>query len=157
LQIPGAGIAVLHNDTIIYEKGFGTTLPGASSCTEKLQAVCGAKRGSVFDCAQCAGQKQQQLLRAGCSNDKISAWCADVEPPGSAGGNVTSDTAFMFASLSKTHIAVAAMILVERGWLSVADDVNTYLNFSVRNPSFPSTPVTVHSLLTHSSSIHDRV
>ena len=101
-NIPGASVAVLKKDEVIYQNAFGTTNPGSNK-----------------------------------------------------GPAVTNNSVFMFASLSKTHIAVASMMLVEKGWLAVDDDVNQYLNFSVRNPKHPDAPVTVRSLLTHTSSIHD--
>jgi hypothetical protein len=43
-------------------------------CAAALQDACGASRHSVFTCAQCAGDNQQQLRAAGCTNDDISAW-----------------------------------------------------------------------------------
>ena len=43
----------------------------------------------------------------------------------------------------------------QAGWLAPSDDVNTLLPFRVRNPNFPDTPVTLHQLLTHTSSITD--
>lgn len=49
-----------------------------SGCTAALASACGAKRSDVFACAQCAGDHQQQLQAAGCTNERISSWCADV-------------------------------------------------------------------------------
>ena len=70
---------------------------------------------------------------------------------------VTTDTVFMLASVSKTVTAVALMQLIEdpaRG-LSLDQDINGKLPFSVRNPRFPSTPITYRMLLTHTSSLID--
>jgi CubicO group peptidase (beta-lactamase class C family) len=78
-----------------------------------------------------------------------------TKPGDSSAPPVTSDTAFMFASLSKTNIAVASMILYEKGLLHPDDDVNKYVNFTVRNPHFPTVPVTLHNLMTHTASISD--
>jgi len=69
---------------------------------------------------------------------------------------VRNDTFFQFASLSKTLIGVSAMVLYEKGLLNPGDDVNTYLPFRLRNPNFPDTPITVHGLLTHTSSMIDK-
>jgi CubicO group peptidase (beta-lactamase class C family) len=68
---------------------------------------------------------------------------------------VTSDTLFMLASVSKTFVAVQAMHLVEAGLVDLDADVNTYLAFSVRNPSFPSRAITLRHLLAHVSGIED--
>jgi CubicO group peptidase (beta-lactamase class C family) len=70
---------------------------------------------------------------------------------------VTNDTIFMLASISKTVTAVALMQLLEdpaRG-LALDQDVNGKLPFSVRNPRFPSTPITYRMLLTHTASLID--
>jgi CubicO group peptidase (beta-lactamase class C family) len=74
-----------------------------------------------------------------------------------AGKPVTNDTLFMLASVSKTVTSVALMQLLEdpaRG-LSLDQDVNGKLPFSVRNPKFPSTPITYRMLLTHTSTLVD--
>jgi CubicO group peptidase (beta-lactamase class C family) len=70
---------------------------------------------------------------------------------------VTTDTVFMLASVSKAVTAVALMQLIEdpaRG-LSLDQDVNGKLPFSVRHPRFPSTPITYRMLLTHTSGLID--
>jgi CubicO group peptidase (beta-lactamase class C family) len=68
---------------------------------------------------------------------------------------VTPDTDFMLASISKTFVATAAMQQVEAGSLSLSADVDSYLPFAVRNPSYPDDPITLFQLLTHTSSIRD--
>jgi len=61
---------------------------------------------------------------------------------------VTTATLFHLASVSKTVTATAVMQLVEGG-LSLDDDVSTAVGFSVRNPSFASTAITLRMLLSH--------
>ena len=68
---------------------------------------------------------------------------------------VTPDTNFMLASISKTFVATAAMQQVESGGLSLSADIDSYLPFPVRNPSYPDDPITLFQLLTHTSSIND--
>ena len=62
---------------------------------------------------------------------------------------------FRIASVSKTFVATAIMQLVEKGKLTLDDDVNRYLKFKVQNPKFPDVPITVRMLLSHRSSIND--
>ena len=62
----------------------------------------------------------------------------------------------MIQSISKTFISTAIMQLVEDKLLNIDDDVNDYLNFRVRNPEYPDTPITIRMLLNHRSSINDR-
>jgi CubicO group peptidase (beta-lactamase class C family) len=59
------------------------------------------------------------------------------------------------ASISKTFTAIAAMQLWERGRIRLEADVSEYLGFTLRNPKYPDTPVTVFQILTHTSSIVD--
>lgn len=66
------------------------------------------------------------------------------------------DTNYMLASISKTFICAAVMQLWEAASLDLDADIDTYLPFSVRTPSFPGTPITMRMLLTHTSGIRDR-
>ena len=68
---------------------------------------------------------------------------------------VTPDTLFTIASVSKTVTATALMTLYEQGKFNLDDDINQYLPFEVRNPNYPDTPITFRMLLTHTSSIQD--
>lgn len=65
------------------------------------------------------------------------------------------DDLFRIASVSKTLVATAIMQLVEKGKLSLDDDVNRYLDFRIQHPQYPSIPITVKMLLCHRSSIND--
>ena len=51
---------------------------GDAGCERALEEACGAQKGGVFACAECAGVNLQALSAAGCGNDAISAWCAGV-------------------------------------------------------------------------------
>lgn len=68
---------------------------------------------------------------------------------------LAGDDLFRIASISKTFVATAIMQLVEKNKISLDDDVNTHLNFNVRNPKYPDTPITLRMLLSHRSSIND--
>jgi CubicO group peptidase (beta-lactamase class C family) len=71
------------------------------------------------------------------------------------GREVTPDTLFQIASVSKLATATALMRLYEQGQFALDDDINLYLPFEVRNPRFPDTPITFRMLLAHVSSIQD--
>lgn len=68
----------------------------------------------------------------------------------------TTTTPMTIASITKTFTGVAMMRLVAEGKLDLDADVNRYLPFSVRNPRFPDTPITLRMIATHTSSIADR-
>ena len=66
-----------------------------------------------------------------------------------------SDIVMNVGSISKTITTTAVLQLWEKGKLDLDADVNEYLDFSVRNPRYPDTIISVRHLLTHTSSIKD--
>ena len=68
---------------------------------------------------------------------------------------VTPDTIFRAASISKMVTATALMQLYEQGKFQLDDDISRYLGYPVRNPNHPDTIITFRQLLTHTSSIVD--
>ena len=72
--------------------------------------------------------------------------------------SVTPDTAFMIASISKPFVASAVAVLVDKGIISIDDDICVVVpdNFSkemCRNPMYPNQAVTWRMLITHRSSM----
>ncbi|MHA2391649.1 MAG: serine hydrolase domain-containing protein [Promethearchaeota archaeon] len=63
------------------------------------------------------------------------------------------DTVYMIGSVTKMFTATAILQLYENNTLDLDTDINNYIPFSVRNPNFPSTPITIRHILTHSSGI----
>jgi CubicO group peptidase (beta-lactamase class C family) len=70
---------------------------------------------------------------------------------------VSRNTLFLTSSVGKTINAAAVSQLIAQGKLHLDDDVNLYLPFKVRNPNFPSVPITIGELLRHRSSIKDNL
>jgi len=68
---------------------------------------------------------------------------------------MASGTIINIASVTKTITATAVMQLFEQDKFKLDDDVNAFLPFSVRNPAYPSTPISFRQLLVHTSSIDD--
>ena len=68
---------------------------------------------------------------------------------------MTADTPIMLASISKTPTAVALMQVWEEQGFDLQSDVDDILGFSIDNPGAPNDPITIHQLLTHTSSIQD--
>jgi len=66
-----------------------------------------------------------------------------------------TNSIYRIASISKTFISAALMQLVEQGKVGLDDDVNDILGFTVRHPQYPSVPITVRMLMTHSAGIED--
>lgn len=68
---------------------------------------------------------------------------------------MTEDTKMRVASISKVVAAMNAMKLAEDGILNLDESIGTYWGFPFYNPMFPDNPVTMRSILTHTSSIAD--
>lgn len=67
----------------------------------------------------------------------------------------TKDTVYLAGSISKLVTATAIMQLYEQGKFNLDDDVNNYLNFSVRNPNYPEIPITFRILLSHQCGLEE--
>lgn len=68
---------------------------------------------------------------------------------------IDEHTLFQVASLSKLITTTAVMMLVEEKLLDLDTNINVYLPFPLRNPNYPTIPITTRMLLTHTSSIFD--
>jgi CubicO group peptidase (beta-lactamase class C family) len=64
------------------------------------------------------------------------------------------DTIYLIASITKTIVGTALMQLYEQGYFSLDEDVSAYLPFQLRNPHYPSVPITFRMLLSHTSSLN---
>lgn len=78
-----------------------------------------------------------------------------LETENKLGKKLKAGDLFRIGSISKTFIATAILKLIEEGQLNLEDDAQNYLNFPLRNPLYPQTPITIDMLLTHTSSIYD--
>ena len=67
----------------------------------------------------------------------------------------TADHIQNIASTSKTFTMLAVMQQVEAGLISLDDDINEYLPFSLRHPEYPDRPITPRMLLQHRSALRD--
>ncbi|MDE6589237.1 MAG: beta-lactamase family protein, partial [Oscillospiraceae bacterium] len=67
---------------------------------------------------------------------------------------MTADHKMRVASISKVLVGMGAMILREEGVVNLDDSIGNYWGFTVRNPYHTGTPVSIRSLLTHTSSIY---
>jgi len=65
----------------------------------------------------------------------------------------TKNTVYMAGSVSKAFTATAIMQLHEDGYFDLDEDVSNYLPFILRNPLYPSVPITFKMLLSHRSSL----
>ncbi|HEY0414734.1 MAG TPA: serine hydrolase [Allosphingosinicella sp.] len=73
------------------------------------------------------------------------------------GRAVTIRDPVRIASITKLHVALGVMRLVEQGKLDLDRDVSDYLGWTLRNPAFPDRPITLRLLLSHRSSLRDGI
>ena len=69
---------------------------------------------------------------------------------------ITVNTKFRIASLSKVFTSMMAMKLSEDGKLDLDKHIGTILKMTVRNPKYKKTDITTRMLLTHTASFTDR-
>jgi CubicO group peptidase (beta-lactamase class C family) len=74
-----------------------------------------------------------------------------------AGRALTIDDPVRIASITKLHVALGVMRLVEQGKLDLDEDVSVRLGWKLRNPAFPDRPITLRLILSHRSSLRDGV
>lgn len=67
---------------------------------------------------------------------------------------MTAEHKQRIASISKVIVGITAQLLREDGIITLDDDINQYLKFTVRNPQYPDVPITFRMLLSHTSSIY---
>lgn len=68
--------------------------------------------------------------------------------------SLVNDHLFLLASVSKVITATALLQLYDDGLLSLDDNINDYLSFTVNHPDY-TTAITIKMLLTHTSGIAD--
>jgi CubicO group peptidase (beta-lactamase class C family) len=71
-----------------------------------------------------------------------------------AGVSARLDTIFRYASVSKPIVAVTALVMIDKGLLSLDDRVTDYLPwFRPKTPDGREAPITIRHLLTHTSGL----
>lgn len=65
------------------------------------------------------------------------------------------DTVYRIASISKPISNIVLLTLWDKGLIDIDKDIGSYLGFKVRNPNYPDKPITLRSIMTHTSSISD--
>lgn len=66
---------------------------------------------------------------------------------------VTEKSYFRCASVTKLITGIGLMKMMEAGLLDPDEDISTYLGYTVRNPDYPDTPVTLRILMSHTAGL----
>lgn len=67
-----------------------------------------------------------------------------------------TDTKIRIASISKVVVAMNIFKLQDEGILDIDEKIGSYWGFDIANPKYPDKPITLRSILSHTSSIADR-
>ncbi len=68
---------------------------------------------------------------------------------------MTANHKIRTASITKVAVGTAAWLLYEDGKITLDTDISQYWNADIKNPAYPNDPITIRTLLTHTSSIYD--
>ena len=69
---------------------------------------------------------------------------------------LSNDDIMRIASISKSFTATSLLQLVDKGIISLDDDVSDLIGFRIRNPHYPEVPITLKMVLSHTASIRDK-
>lgn len=137
-------------DTPQTEISFGpsgeTTPPKPSVAAEKYREICDL----VDTVAQKYGAMgvQVAVVEKGVVTEAFSwGWATKNTDP------MTCDHKLRVASLSKIALGIAAQLLREEGAVRLDQDISDYWELPVQNPRHPQTPITLQTILTHTSSL----
>ena len=68
---------------------------------------------------------------------------------------VTEDTYFKCASVTKFVTGIGIQKMMDEGLLDPDEDIGVYLGYPVGNPRYPSNPITLRILMSHTSGINE--
>lgn len=66
---------------------------------------------------------------------------------------VSQDTYFRCASVTKLVTGIGLMKMMDEGILDPDEDISAYLGYTVRNPAFMDTPITLRMLMSHTAGL----
>jgi CubicO group peptidase (beta-lactamase class C family) len=138
-------------------------------------SACGATRTAIENASlfNSTGRAELEAIRAGAAGPEVpgivvarvdasghietlAVGCAQFAQDGrTCRVPLTPDSVMRIASISKLVVALAVVRLVDNGVLSLDRDVSDYLGYTLRNPVFPDAPITLRTLLAHTSSVRD--
>lgn len=102
-----------------------------------------------------AGEPPVATVRVAFDRDGVTSTQVHGFADKAAGRKITADDPVRIASISKLVTAIGVMRLVEAGKLDLDADVSDALGWTLRNPAFPDTPITLRLLMSHRSSLTD--
>jgi len=68
---------------------------------------------------------------------------------------VTADTYFRCASVTKLVTGIGLLKMMDEGLLHPDEDISRYLGYTVYNPRYPQTPITLRMLMSHTAGLNE--
>lgn len=68
---------------------------------------------------------------------------------------VTENTYFRCASVTKLVTGIGLLKMMDEGMLDPDEDISKYLGYTVYNPRFPDTPITLRMLMSHTAGLNE--
>ncbi len=127
----------------------GVTQASESDANAALEAIVAGREGVAI-----AGVVVVRRDRRG-RELVLTKGCAELTPEGGCVRALAPDLRMRVASISKLFVAVGALKLVDAGRLNLDADVSSVLGYELRNPAYPSVPITLRQLLAHTSTLRD--
>ena len=151
-----AAQALVHLAALCFQDPLTQELSETACVPADLRApkIYDTVRTAVTKAAQKYGATgvQVAILEGGQVADKLAYGWA-TRPGSGAGDPMTADHKMRVASLSKVVVGMAAMALNEQGTVDLDGELGSYWGVPGRNPAFPEVPITLRSLMTHTSSL----
>ena len=121
---------------------------------EKEETVSVLDREAAQQAVDAAAKKygaigvQVAVIKGGAVTDTFAyGWATkDTDP-------MTADHKMRIASISKVAVGIAAMILKEDGIVDLDESIGTYWGIKTANPYYKDIPISIRTILTHTSSI----
>lgn len=119
-----------------------------------VESVADQNRETIQAIVDAAGQKYgaEGLQVAVIENGVVTGtyaygWATKGTDP------MTPDHKIRIASISKVAVGITAQLLREDGIVDLDADISQYWDCEVKNPKYPTMPITIRGMLTHTSSI----
>lgn len=123
---------------------------------EKTETVSALDRETAQQAVDAAAKKygaigvQVAVIKNGAVTDTFAyGWATKDTAP------MTADHKMRIASISKVAVGTAAMILMEDGIVDLDESIGTYWGIETANPYYKDIPISIRTILTHTSSIID--
>jgi CubicO group peptidase (beta-lactamase class C family) len=121
-----------------------------AALTQSLQTICDDPAKPLASIAALAVRDGQVVFEAAVGRRFIAPTGSGLKDQAA-----NASTLYRIASISKLLTTIGVLRMIEAGQLKLDQDVSDVLGWPLRNPNFPSAPITLRMLMSHTSSLRD--